>query len=460
MIPLLSHDRAEVEYEFVDTFNGIKTHGNVLRGFPAVIFTAARDYTNNPRYPEIQRRFLITNPEMSQEKYHKAIERISTKYSLPDYAYQQEVVSDQEKEIAKNIIVNIQNKIIDTCNSSLKRDHNQVFIPYYKPLESCLPFSDASYMSAAKVLFTWISLSATIHQRPLIRAMDGIYVQQIPLATFDDLKEAISLIEHNNGVRSYILQWYNGVFLPAYESKKEPDSKETRNEMVHENIIAVTTRELMKKTAEIQNKRLGSKQILETYLNPLINLNIISSEPSVLDGRAHVYYAVKQRNENKNLFDFASSNNISQLLQIRVEDPMLFPDEMYIMHEIDRVLKYSSDKRDMLVDHNGIERSAQEIAHYYYANFADCFKSTDKKSVQYHGSIRYDFLISDHVSKEYHYTRQNEIQLQTNCGLYEKNLPVRSEHAIKLFVLSESNNFLYSNDDESQSGRGDQTGLF
>ena len=58
LMPLLSHDRMEVEYEYVDTHNGIKTRGNVLRGFPAVIFTAAKDYTNNPRYPEIHGGFL------------------------------------------------------------------------------------------------------------------------------------------------------------------------------------------------------------------------------------------------------------------------------------------------------------------------------------------------------------------------------------------------------------------
>jgi len=153
-------------------------------------------------------------------------------------------------------------------------------------------------------LFIWISLSATIHQRPSIRAMNGIYVQQIPLATFDDLIEAMSLVEHNNGVRSYILQWHNDVFMSAYESKKEPDTKQTRSGILAaENRLAVTTRELIEKTAEIQGKRLGAKHILETYLDPLINLNVISSEPSVLDGRANIHYPVKQRNENKNLFE-------------------------------------------------------------------------------------------------------------------------------------------------------------
>lgn len=255
LMPLLSHDRPEVEYEFVDTYNGIKTRGNILRGFPAVIFTAAKDYTNNARYPEIQRRFLITNPEMSQEKYRNAIECISAKYSLPDYAYQLTVISDQEKEIAKNIIINIQNKIVDICSSSLKRNHNQVFIPYHEPLKASLPFTDASYMSAAKTLFVWIGHLALIHQRPLICAMNGIYIELIPLATFDDLVEAMSLIEHNNGVRPYISRWFIDVFMPTYESKNEPDTKDKGGDLLSENRCAVTTRELIEKTSEIQKAK-------------------------------------------------------------------------------------------------------------------------------------------------------------------------------------------------------------
>jgi hypothetical protein len=252
LMPLVSHDRSEVEYEFVDTHNGIRTHGNVLRGFPAVIFTAAKDYTNNPRYPEIQRRFIIANPDMSQEKYQKAIGCITAKYSLPDFAYQNEVVSNQEKERAKSIIRNIQESVAEICNHSSVRDHNQVFIPYSQALQACLPHSDVSYMNAAKTLFVWISLLATIHQRPSIQAMyDTIYVETIPLATFEDLKIAMSL-KHNNGVRPYILKWYYEVFLPAYNSKNGPDAKETKHDTLIEDRTAVTTRYLIEKTAELQ----------------------------------------------------------------------------------------------------------------------------------------------------------------------------------------------------------------
>jgi hypothetical protein len=53
IMSLLSHDHHEVEYHFVDNFNGIKTKTNVLRGFPTVIFTAAIDYSKYQRWSEI-----------------------------------------------------------------------------------------------------------------------------------------------------------------------------------------------------------------------------------------------------------------------------------------------------------------------------------------------------------------------------------------------------------------------
>lgn len=229
-------------------------------------------------------------------------------------------------------------------------------------------------MSAAKTLYRWISLLATIHQRPLMKIWyNKLYVQTIPLATFEDLKEAMSLIEHNNGVRPYILKWYHEVFYPAYNSKNGPDSRETKYGTLFENRTAVTTRNLIEKTAELQNMRLGNKQILETYLNPLLNLNIISSETSVLDGRANIYYPVKTDAESKNLFDYAGSNNISECFRIKVENPAIYPDQIYIMNEIYRVSKYSSDKRDRLVDHIGAGQSIHEIIQRYYSNFYECF---------------------------------------------------------------------------------------
>jgi hypothetical protein len=309
-------------------------------------------------------------------------------------------------------------------------------------------------MNAAKTLFTWISLLATIHQRPKLRVMKSYLIQTVPLATFDDLKEAMSLIEHNNGVRPYIFKWFHEVFMPAYESKKEADSKTGRNgETLTETRIAVTSQDLINKTFEIQKRKLSSKQITETYITPLYNSNVISSEFSALDKRAKIHYPVKSIDENnKNLFDFAGSNNLSQHFNIRVEDPTLFPDQMYIISEISRVIKYSSrDDSIKLFDINGTETTVEEIVSRYYCNVNECF-STETRSIICHTAIRYDSLITHHVSEEYYHNHQNDIKFQLSSSSYTENTDNEPGKSKYLFDQSESNNFL-SSKNNSQADR-------
>jgi len=129
IMPLLSHDKYETEYEYTDTHNGIKTKSNILTGWPAVIFAQAIDYSHYARWPEIQRRFIITNPKMTMEKYKQAIDLIGKKYGLPDFAYQQEIVSDSDKEQVREIIQGFKEKISNICGSIEPGKHN-VIIPF------------------------------------------------------------------------------------------------------------------------------------------------------------------------------------------------------------------------------------------------------------------------------------------------------------------------------------------
>jgi hypothetical protein len=116
LMPLLSHDKYEVEYEFVDTGNnGIKTKSNVLRGWPSVIFAQAIDYSHHARYPEIQRRFIITNPKMTTEKYAAAIDLTVDRFGLPDLVYQQKIVSDSDKQKVREIISQIKERMLHIC---------------------------------------------------------------------------------------------------------------------------------------------------------------------------------------------------------------------------------------------------------------------------------------------------------------------------------------------------------
>ena len=94
---LLSHDRNEAEYDFTDSNNGIKTKTNVLRGFPAIIFTAAIDYSHFKRYAEIQRRFIVVNPKMTREKYSNAVKQISIKNQFPSFFMKKKLYQMQKK---------------------------------------------------------------------------------------------------------------------------------------------------------------------------------------------------------------------------------------------------------------------------------------------------------------------------------------------------------------------------
>jgi hypothetical protein len=137
IMSLLSHDRYEVEYVFVDTFNGIETKSNVLRGFPTVIFTAAIDYSKHPRWAETQRRFIITNPNMTPEKYKQSIQLIGAKSGLPEFVYDATIVSESEKEQAREIIKGLKDKILSIAERNTPSSLN-VFIPYYTSLEKSL----------------------------------------------------------------------------------------------------------------------------------------------------------------------------------------------------------------------------------------------------------------------------------------------------------------------------------
>jgi hypothetical protein len=151
IMSLLSHDRSEVEYEFVDTFNGIKTKSNVIRGFPTVIFTAAIDYSKNPRWAETQRRFIITNPNMTPEKYKESIQLMGARSALPDFVYGATIVSESEKEQAREIIKGLKDKILSISERN-NHDSPNVFIPYYTSIENSLPSNKASDMTTAQRL--------------------------------------------------------------------------------------------------------------------------------------------------------------------------------------------------------------------------------------------------------------------------------------------------------------------
>ena len=511
LMPLLSHDKYEVEYQFVDTHNGIKTKSNILRGWPAVIFAQAIDYSHYQRYPEIQRRFIITNPKMTTQKYEQAVNLISDKYGLPDFAYQAKIINDSDKERVREIILAIKQNML-AISDRLEPGKNNVIIPFNETVSNLLPKEKAFDMTTANRLFGFLSLLPLINieKRPrlILRRKGNPELQTIPFALFEDLQEATFLMEYADGIRPYILEWYYDIFLKAYNAKKEPDSKVNgMDQIATEKRTALTTEQLAEKTKEVYKQTYTTKQILENFVKPLINQGYIDKTESDLDRRAKIYYPVIVTKYRK-LFESEQSNNFSQERKISITDPTLYPDKEYLISKIQHVLRYSADK-DLLItikSNEDKEITVEELVDRYYKDPEKYFdsnrnnnstsgdssagqslsiptttssgedkpkieieqleeepksslSSTSELPVQSSKGEQENNFIKEEVSDDYLENAENASELQEISSDNAKSVESQQNVSNKLFDSANSNKLIYSDEVEVQYKEDQQTSI-
>ena len=106
LMPLLSHDAYESKYKFTDKKSSgkLESTDNVLWGWATVIFAQTIDISHRRRFSELARRFIIVNPNTSQEKVNDAVDLAILSAGLPDIAYQREIVTDRDVRRAKSIV--------------------------------------------------------------------------------------------------------------------------------------------------------------------------------------------------------------------------------------------------------------------------------------------------------------------------------------------------------------------
>ncbi len=374
IMSLLSHDHWEVEYEFADTSNsGINTKVNVLRGWPCVIFAQAVDYSSYSRWSEVQRRFIITNPNMDPVKYDAALDLMAEKFGSPNLVYEVKIVSREEKEVARDMIKEIKGALLDLTVTSAEPGDNNVIVPFIVPLNKSLSRQKASDMTIGYRLFSFLSLVAQINLRSrcCLRVADPsrkvVSIRRFPLATFEDLKEALYLMEFADGVRPYILEWYHKVFLPTYNAKEKPDTKSNSKGELVENRLAVTIEQLANATKEIQQKIMSKQQIRENYVGALMNNGYIDKIDSEIDRRSDIYYPLILKIEN--LDGITNPSNLSQGIQVDVSDPTIFPSKTYltsyILSIIELTVAKGYDVKILSPDKNEI--SVEGLVNDYYS---------------------------------------------------------------------------------------------
>jgi len=204
----------------------------------------------------------------------------------------------------------------------------------------------------------------------------------VPLATFDDLQETLYLMENSSGVRPFIMDWFEKVFMTTYKNKEEPDSKQKDKSYLVESRIAVTTEQLAAKHKAVYGKSIITKKVLQTYIYPLTNNGTIDSIKSEISGRSNIYFPINQ-DENILLFQNEERNILLRRFKLKVVNLISKPTKQYIISKINPYLKHSSQssKNFSFFNHKDENVTVEELAELYYSKFDDYF-TVDKALIE------------------------------------------------------------------------------
>jgi hypothetical protein len=144
-------------------------------------------------------------------------------------------------------------------------------------------------------LLNYIAIIAKVNMDSRPKLVDNETGIPYPISIYDDLKEALEIMETASlSIRPYQQQWYNTVFLPAFE-ELDPEPNIKVNEK--ESVVGLATKQL----ADIMNQQgttVSNESIYESYLRNLTKQGVINSVRSIIDGKENLYYPVNPRNGN------------------------------------------------------------------------------------------------------------------------------------------------------------------
>jgi hypothetical protein len=210
---------------------------------------------------------------------------------------------------------------------------------------------------------------------PLVRLKDRPRLRlpnsraEIPLATFSDLKETLSLVEYVDGIGPYVLEWFNTVFLAAHseivgENIKRAEAlteeEKEKKKKKHDPSVGVTSKELAKWIKAHGSKGMATKYIRESYLEPLYNSDYLEKEENPDDKREIIYSPITDKQDK--LFGENS---------VPVKDATVYPSQENLSAWIDDDI----DDAAIVEPSDGtIALPTEEIVRKYYSDPSTCFK--------------------------------------------------------------------------------------
>ena len=362
--PILAHDSYFIEHPFVDRteHKGFEVKNIVTEGFPACIFCSAKDESDWPVWPEIVTRFLITSPNMKQDKYKESNILIGMRKGLPGLLQKQLIVSDDQIELARNccryVLQEIESRF---AGQDPERPFNPVWIPYRDILAKALPATKGSDVRTAKRIFSFLNIVplARLHLRPTL-----FYdVESLAIASLDDLGEVLRITHSLDGIPAYKLDFFKEVFCKCYQSKGE----------------SITSRELCEYVKITIGKNLTTDNMKKTYLNELQNAGYIDCRQKTKeegDAREYIYWPVVDISNYTNSDRF---DNYLQNPRINLSKTYDYPEKGWLLHEILAIKKYRmhflDSERNQLTVEQFLDAYKPELLIRYFAKPLIVYKS-------------------------------------------------------------------------------------
>lgn len=251
----LSHDQQEIQSFSVNKSKSGTILGQkfVIRGFPAVIYCSAKDEQKRDETNEINTRFNTISLNSSSKKYREMLNLEAIRSSLPDFIYNEEIISEKDIEEIRAKISALIEKI---------KNNDEIFNPYGIGLSNLFK-DDAGFRTRQfKILNNNIKVLTLVDsdQRPRV-ICDG---QIVPISTRLDIEEACKLSKEQKEIQSYKIKYFNEHIRPAILENRNQRS------LITGTISCLTASELadalLQKGISIDRQRLQ-----ESILKPLVD---------------------------------------------------------------------------------------------------------------------------------------------------------------------------------------------
>lgn len=383
LMSLISQDtQRDQKYTFAEKSPSgqLGTRVNRLRGMPVLFTTRVIDDTRALRFDEKNRRFINVTPDTSSKKIRAANKLIGLKCGCLPEEYDELVLSREDKERCRHIIKVIIAKLKQHSKNLKPKEYGiKIPIPIVDAISQCIPASEHQVwsMTVEGRLMKYLSIITKINMDSRPKVLDAETAQLYPIAIYDDLKETLELMERAaSSVRSYIVKWYNEVFIPTFKDREDKPNelKEDGIIIAKERHVGVTTDQLAEKNKKVFGGiKPSSGELLNKYLYPLINQGIVDKAQSQINGRFNIFFPVEEV-EDGNIFSLFENVDVPKL---KISNPSLYPTTDLIEESFRFLLgRYSNgaeDKRYRIIDVDDKEITRHELAQKYYSSPESCF---------------------------------------------------------------------------------------